>query len=319
MSLVDLGKLFFAVCVVAIHTNAFHGNKIIHSYIFALAVPFFFIASGFFLGRKIGMTKDKEEYRECLKGYGRKLLVPYLIWGIWYFFVESAANMIVEHMSLTEALKHQFFSWVIASPGGGFWYIQVILILIVVLMITDKKWFRLGLLIVSVGLSVIPYLVGKQEGEIAQLFFDSHTVLWDSLYFLAGIAIGEKWKKGLPRIGSAALFVFGLSLKIALDVAGVKMFTRIVHMIMAIGLFGLLYSVKAFYSDEMSIKFRRWSIIIYFTHQTLKYAVQMAFKLLHIPESDLIFVISIVILFIYAVIIEQFAMDKKVFKVLYSG
>ena len=56
-SSIDLMKLFFAICIVAIHTgllNQFSSatNWYIMHMIFRLAVPFFFITSGYFFGKK---------------------------------------------------------------------------------------------------------------------------------------------------------------------------------------------------------------------------------------------------------------------------
>ena len=68
-SAVDLFKCIFAICVVAIHTMAFkdHGESAYFAFTYCItsfAVPYFFVCSGYFLGRKI-YRKDlqKSDYR----------------------------------------------------------------------------------------------------------------------------------------------------------------------------------------------------------------------------------------------------------------
>ena len=61
-TLIDYAKLFFAVCIVVIHTDVFLSTRlsswmILHG-ICRLAVPFFFITSGFFFGKKLLISKN---------------------------------------------------------------------------------------------------------------------------------------------------------------------------------------------------------------------------------------------------------------------
>lgn len=76
--LIDIFKLIFALCVVAIHTNLFGGVKygyILKCNIYRLAVPFFFICSGYFLADKV--IKSNYNVGKFIK----KNLVVYLIGG----------------------------------------------------------------------------------------------------------------------------------------------------------------------------------------------------------------------------------------------
>lgn len=93
VSAVDLFKCIFAICVVAIHTMAFkdHGESAYFAFTYCItsfAVPYFFVCSGYFLGRKIyGKDLQKSDYRLIIKNYAQRLLKPYLIWGCWYFLI----------------------------------------------------------------------------------------------------------------------------------------------------------------------------------------------------------------------------------------
>ena len=57
-NIIDTLKLFFALCIVCIHTGILNGfsnpvNWYITHLVFRLGVPFFFVTSGMFLGRKL--------------------------------------------------------------------------------------------------------------------------------------------------------------------------------------------------------------------------------------------------------------------------
>lgn len=53
---VDILKFVFSLCVLCIHCGLLKGHPVynwINPLLFRLAVPFFFVASGFFIGQKI--------------------------------------------------------------------------------------------------------------------------------------------------------------------------------------------------------------------------------------------------------------------------
>lgn len=65
-------KFFMALCVVAIHTGPLYDfdsniQNFGYNQVFALAVPYFFLAAGFFLGEKA--LKDGIAFIEVLKNY----------------------------------------------------------------------------------------------------------------------------------------------------------------------------------------------------------------------------------------------------------
>lgn len=74
---VDFLKFFFCLCVVAIHTTVFSDIDGI-SAVLRLAVPFFFITSGFFLGRKI-INAEKVEVWQITKRYCMRLLRIFIV------------------------------------------------------------------------------------------------------------------------------------------------------------------------------------------------------------------------------------------------
>ena len=81
---VDLAKFFFCVCILFRHTGAYHEipcSWYFQHMLFCLAVPFFFVASGFFLGRKI-WNSAPDQLPQIAKGYVNRLLYPYIIFTV---------------------------------------------------------------------------------------------------------------------------------------------------------------------------------------------------------------------------------------------
>lgn len=88
---IDIAKLISALLVVSIHTFPFldineNANFVLVSIIARLAVPFFFITSGYFFFRKIDFHKkwNDEENIQKWKHYVWRLLKLYIIWSIIY-------------------------------------------------------------------------------------------------------------------------------------------------------------------------------------------------------------------------------------------
>lgn len=124
----DLYKLFFALCIVAIHTYAIEAlpsavNFWITQSVFRLAVPFFFITSGFLLGRKMQNRDPGRAIFEYIKR-----LLPLLV------CVETANGLLEWFQSYLKSgtslwnwfplfVKHACF-----YPYGAMWYVQACII-----------------------------------------------------------------------------------------------------------------------------------------------------------------------------------------------
>lgn len=118
---IDLLKLSFALCILALHRNALYGLRVgpdLERLLFRPAVPFFFAASGFFLRRK------------CLKAgspgtatrmYVHRLLTPLMVFGSLNTLLavrEMLRAGLTTGAILEDVLRHLLF-----SPYGALWYL----------------------------------------------------------------------------------------------------------------------------------------------------------------------------------------------------
>lgn len=88
-SSIDICKFFMAICVIAIHTIPFYGyTNIVVDEVFEniirCAVPFFFMATGFFLALKSGWPCNTDGAVLNITKYLKKVIKLYIIWSIIY-------------------------------------------------------------------------------------------------------------------------------------------------------------------------------------------------------------------------------------------
>lgn len=130
LNVLDIFRLFFAVCVVAIHTHVTDGLPQVVSFwatqaVFRLAVPFFFVVSGFLLGRKLyGQGKDM---LSVLRRYTVRLLWPLLLAGSANAVLELIRQRLRYGRSLRYLADH-FVRHTLFYPYGAMWFVQACIV-----------------------------------------------------------------------------------------------------------------------------------------------------------------------------------------------
>lgn len=105
----DLAKFICAILIIIIHTAPFGSySKMLtfgfRNIICVIAVPFFFLTSGFLAFKKIG-TLDGEERKHYVRRYLKRIVVMYLIWSAVYF-VFVAIKWIRGGFSVSRVLEY---------------------------------------------------------------------------------------------------------------------------------------------------------------------------------------------------------------------
>ncbi len=122
---IDLLKFIFAFFVVGIHTHL--TNYIVNpqsrfyfiSLTFRLAVPFFFIVSGYYYGKKLWLTPSSKSNKLC--SYVSRLFPPLILWSFLTLFFNLpelyARTGYDKHACFILVLKYIFF-----YPLGAMWF-----------------------------------------------------------------------------------------------------------------------------------------------------------------------------------------------------
>ena len=143
--------------VIGIHTDfdLFFGKYSYTVYydIFNLGVPYFFVASGFFFGRK-ALKATSEELRDLTKNYCKRLLTKFVVFEsivsvLWLILqYKSGANMIE---SLLTNLQ-----WWVFFPYGAMWYLLASVVGILMLY----KFLKKNLLNMALVIGAVLYCIG---------------------------------------------------------------------------------------------------------------------------------------------------------------
>lgn len=122
---IDFFKCIMALFIVGIHTTAVSNPKwlylIINNGLFRLAVPFFFVCSGFFVYSKyIESGKDSNIFLK----HGLKFLVLYVIWNVIYLPITVKAQYFDANIAVSDFLIKFFQEFIFYSPMFVFWYLR---------------------------------------------------------------------------------------------------------------------------------------------------------------------------------------------------
>ena len=312
---VDIVKFLGALCVMTYHALAsafgleWRWFLLEHS-IFRLAVPFFFVASGFFLGKKV--RKNPEKRRAYFGAYLKRLAFLYAVWGSPAIALDLAYG-INDGMSILQALGKVLHTTILLH-NGVMWYMGALIFAAAVLyfMDTEKK------LRISIWLGGAAFVVGMFLDSYSGIFFGSSmetVVNWYNQVFLSvnnGVFVGYfftavgygygacpgkerslRYDLGIVVFGYAVFCVELLILShIPLSLTGTYCST--LHMlILSPVLFRLAVRPWKWLPKETGF-FRFSSTFMYFTHAILLSGLIFLFDLAPIAQYALMLVLELV-------------------------
>lgn len=138
LAVIDILKLFFAIGVLAIHAKVFDSNDtftwtLLHA-VFRLAVPFFFVASGYFFYLSY---KKNSNLKETTKKYIKRLMIPLIFWLTLNLPV-VIYNYLQTGDSVSKIIK-KLMRDLIFYPWGAMWYVLALIIAIIIISPFFKK------------------------------------------------------------------------------------------------------------------------------------------------------------------------------------
>ena len=136
--LVDIVKLIMAIVVIAIHTHPEQSSSLFFvqrgaGIIYSLAVPFFFMASGFLLFRKMNLPLD-DDGNQRIKRYLLKIVKLYLLWTAIYLPL-SVLGFVNDGTSLMNSILIFIRNVLLVGENYMSWPLWYLLALIVAVLI----------------------------------------------------------------------------------------------------------------------------------------------------------------------------------------
>lgn len=229
-------SFFAAMMVAAIHTagrqpsaidegTALWWLEVVGHYgVFLIAVPFFFICSGYFLA---GHMEEREWFgRECMKRV-RTLLIPYIIWSLVYAMIPLVTFFVANLLHGRIAFLEQYASmrfWVNTFGLNPFawprlvplWYVRSLFFFVAISPLLYHFIKRVGLVALFV-LAVLSFAVGyyglRSQDRVCLVLTKSVCV--SGLFFFCCGVYGRLKRIRLPNRGQTIALVLGLCLAVA--------------------------------------------------------------------------------------------------------
>lgn len=277
---IDLFKFVMALFVIAIHTEPMTdmqpGNAAdLLLNLFNLAVPFFFIESGFLLGHKLSSTCSDEHSIWEIRRYRNKILKMYLIWTVVYMPL-AAAHYVLEGETIIRSvllyidglflLGEHYNSWIL-------WYLLSTVYALIFAEILLRHGIEMkGVLAVGWVILFISYGIDKFTvmNNLSGIFEKLRLMLRYSIvngrifggffYIPFGIAMANRNFRKFKWM-YASVFIFSLFILVQSQ----GFIKKLAVTASAIGLTGIVNNMQL---PESSIWrwLRKSSVIVYFIH-----------------------------------------------------
>lgn len=160
----DLFKFIFAIVVVMIHTTPIRDISEDANWYFSntfcnMAVPFFFVTSGFlFFGKLHGLSEADEKLR--LKKYVLRIIRMYLVWCIIWIPWKALNFYNLGQFTLSDAADY-ILNVIFVSGGDALWYLNALAFSIVLVYFLYKKVGCVPTLIISAMVYIIGVMISS--------------------------------------------------------------------------------------------------------------------------------------------------------------
>lgn len=313
---IDLVKFIMAFAVIAIHTQPIiEKNNSIYSIIIRMAVPFFFLATGFLLAIKI--EDDKNNSIEIIKKYLIKTVKMYILWSIIYLPL-AIYGYVLNGTPIMKALISYIKGFLLIGEhynSWPLWYLLSTIYAIIVVLLFYKKRistkkifvFVIGISIISFGLdaltgynSELPNALQFLKKIIASTIINGR-ILQGLIYIPLGIIIANR---KVNKIIYYCMFTVGILFNIIIENTFISSYLL---SITSIGLFGITKSIKLEDAKAYPIM-RKMSTIIYLIHMyiwTIYYLIRYGQKTYGIDSFLITSIVSCIIAFCYIYLNER--------------
>ena len=320
----DVLKFILSILIVATHTSLLDGYI---TPVARLAVPAFFMISGYFFFSRINTCSSRAEQKLYLKKSIRHNLLLYLFW----FVVLIPLTLYVRGyhtMGVLGGLWHLVRDFCFGSTFQSSWYITALITGFTIVLFLSYRLPQSALVIIGV-ICYIPSLLSSNY-EFLISSSETLTALSDSLsqvfllpcrnfsvgilYIAIGKYLAEKSYEGKTKRYTIT-FLLAFSALIAeyllLRHSGVKIEDSDCYIALP---FAAYYLCKVFLTLDISCKFsqilRKISTVSYCAHMAVFMVVGKMFKIFSIPDWRNVLVFTLTLLLTWAVGLIIFKLEK---------
>ena len=327
----DVLKYVLSILIVSTHTSLFEGYI---TPLVRLAVPAFFMISGYFFFSKINKCNSEAEQTAYLKKSVTHNLILYLFW----FIVLLPLTLYIRGyhtMGIVQGTVHLVRDFLFGSTFQSSWYITALITGFTIVLFLSRKLPQWALVLIGVVCYIPSLLSSNYEfviqssdtlravGEsLSQVFLlPCRNFSVSILYIAIGKYLAEKNYDGkTKRYTITFLLAFaGLVLEyVLLRVSGVKIINTDCYIAVP---FAAYYLCKVFLTLDISCKhafvLRKISTVSYFAHMAVFMVVAKIFKMVGVPDwhNVLVFATTLACTQVLSLVIIKFS-DCRYFKFL---
>lgn len=184
---IDLFKFICAILIIILHTAPFSSYSKVLSFatrtiLTTVAVPFFFISSGF-------ITREKSNYQTAyIKRYAKRIFMMYVIWSVVYFpfvvlkwqfdeaFIDGIIPIVLEYIK----------DFVFEGSYSTIWFLPTLLTSTLLVWILHKKFSYLQIFLISLPVYIFTlagssYYGLSQKIPFLEAVFDAYYGFFDTI------------------------------------------------------------------------------------------------------------------------------------------
>ncbi len=164
----DVAKFIAAILIIVLHTSPLSSYSSIISFglrdiVTIIAVPFFFITSGFLFCGKLNTLKEKER-SEYFKQYIKRLMVMYLFWSAVYF-IFVIREWLIEGFEISFVFQYvkEFF---VKGSYATIWFLPALITSVAIIYFLHKKLSYKKIFIIGIPFYIIACMGSSYYGLV---------------------------------------------------------------------------------------------------------------------------------------------------------
>ena len=334
----DITKFILSILIIGIHARPFYKlsnimNTLFSNGICRMAVPIFFLISGYLLMYRLNITKNKIEY---IKNYLKRLIKLYIIWTIIYLPI-IITRLITNKYGLISDFMIFFRNTIFDGSVTHLWYIKDLAVAIIIICIlkrlnlNDKKILAISLSLYLLGIWVDTYygllvsIVGKKSiiTTIIRIYTKVFVTTRNGLFFgliyvFLGMIIynskGQKKKINLQKYTLLFLILYIIEIFTLSYYTNMKEFNLYLFLIpLVVCIFNYIVDKKI---ENRKIDFkllRNMSTLIYFSHILFLEILKLV-----LSNNLILFILVVILSILFSYIIIKLSNKFKFLKKIYS-